>query len=211
MKLNLQGLRRDVENGRIPPESARPVELCLKEIHRLDGVVSGVLDLARPPSPDLRPCSLHDVIDDAVDVLREQLGQAGVEVHTDYRADADTVKGDAEALQSVFLNLFLNAVEAMPDGGNLRVSTEPIRRMGGEPGIRIQVVDDGPGIPTEAREEIFKPFFSTKKDGTGFGLSMAARIVEDHRGDLTLVDSFKPSRGSEFAIELLLAPEEGNA
>ncbi len=210
MKLNLQGLSRDVEAGRIPSDSARPVGLCLKEINRLDRVVGGVLNLARPPSTEVRPCSIHDVIDDAVEVLREQLGKADVKVQTDFRAEPATVTGDAEALKSVFLNLFLNAIEAMPDGGTLQLSTGPVRQKDGGAGICIRVVDDGPGIPPQTREEIFDPFFSTKKDGTGLGLSLAARIVEGHRGELTLVDSSEPGRGSEFAIELPLSPEKGD-
>ena len=194
MNLNLQGLRRDVEAGRIPSDSSQPVELCLKEINRLDRVVGGVLNLARPPSTELEPCSIHDVINDAEGVLREQLRNAGVKVQTDFRADLDAVAGDAEALESMFLNLFLNAVEAMPDGGTLRIATGSVRRKDGGAGICIRVVDDGPGIPPETREEIFNPFFSTKKGGTGLGLSLAARIVEGHRGELTLAASFERPR-----------------
>ena len=208
MKLNLQGLERDVENGRIPPESARPVELCLKEVQRLDRVVGGVLNLARTPSGDLRPCEVHGVIDNALKVLLEQLEHAGVRVQKTFCAGRDTINGDPEALESVFINLFLNAMEAMPDGGVIEVSTESSERTPEAGGIRIRVADDGSGIPPEEWEEIFKPFFSTKKGGTGLGLSLAARIVESHRGVLKLGDAPASGHGSVFVVELPLAASE---
>jgi len=210
LQLNLQGLKRDVERGTIPPESARPVDLCLKEIHRLNGVVSGVLSLARPLSTDAKLCSLHGVIREALEVLRAQTERAGVEVHTSFLAGEDTVRGDAEELKSVFLNLFLNSADAMSAGGNLHVATEPMQDAGARTGIRVRVEDDGAGIPPEVREEIFKPFFSTKKGGTGLGLSLAARIVEEHRGVLKLADAAHSSRGTAFVIELPVASEESS-
>jgi signal transduction histidine kinase len=210
MNLNLQGLKRDVERGRIPKESARPVELCLKEVQRLDRVVGGVLSLARPPAGAREACSIHAVIHQVLDVLQEQFVRGKVEVETDLRADEDTVRGEPEALEALFLNLSLNAVEAMPQGGRLRLSTEPMEGPGAQPGIRVRVADDGPGIPPQVREEIFGPFFTTKKDGTGLGLSLAARIAENHGGDLKLLDPSERIRGSEFAVELPIARNEGS-
>jgi signal transduction histidine kinase len=96
----------------------------------------------------------------------------------------------------------------MSGGGNLHVSTESIGGTGDRTGIRVRVEDDGMGIPPETREEIFKPFFSTKKDGTGLGLSLAARIVEEHRGVLDLADPAPSGTGSALVIELPLASEE---
>jgi len=208
MKLNLQGLKRDVDQGWVPPASARPIELCLREVQRLDRVVSGVLNLARPPSGTFRRCSLHAVIAHALEVLREQLGNATIRVTTTCLADPDTVDGDPEALESVFMNLFLNAAEAMPEGGTLDVSTETVRRDGRDTAIRVLVADNGPGIPPEDRGRIFDPFFSTKKDGTGLGLNLAAQVVEWHRGTLALADRFDGARGSVFVIELPLAAAE---
>jgi len=208
LQLNLQGLQRDVEHGRIPPDLARPVELCLKEVHRLEGVVSGVLSLARPRRTDAERCSLHGILEDALEVLGAQFRTAGVAIHTSFSATRDAVSGDPEELKSVFLNLCLNAAEAMPDGGNLRVATESTRDLERSPRILVRVEDDGPGIPEVIREDIFKPFFTTKKDGTGIGLSLAARILEEHRGSVILAEPAPSGRGSTFVIELPLAAEE---
>lgn len=204
MNLNLQGLRRDVESGKIPADSSRPVELCLKEVQRLDRVVRGVLNLARPPSENMMPCSLHGVVQDALEVLKEQLERNRIITRTEFEAESDRVRGDPEALESVFINLFLNSAEAMSDGGTLQVSTEPMVWRGGRRGIRVNVADTGAGVPLSDRDEIFTPFFSTKKDGTGLGLSLAARIVEGHQGDLKLAASPEADSGSTFVIELPL-------
>jgi signal transduction histidine kinase len=211
MNLNLQGLRRDVESGGIPAESSRPVEICLKEVQRLDRVVTGVLDLARPPSMDQRACSLHRAIKEALEVLQEQLEQKNIVAQTEFDAESDVVHGDPEALKSVFINLFLNSAEAMEDGGALHVSTESMEWKGARHGIRVRIADSGPGVPLEDRKEIFNPFFTTKKEGTGLGLSLAARIVEGHQGDLRLADSTEAGSGSTFVIELPLMLEEEGA
>jgi signal transduction histidine kinase len=208
LQLNLQGLQRDVERGRIPPDLSRPVELCLKEVHRLDGVVSGVLSLARPRRTHAARCAVHAVIEDALEVLRPQLSAAGVTVQTSLVAGQDVVLGDAEDLKSVLLNLWLNSAEAMPHGGNLCIATDSGAIPGGGPSIRVRVEDDGVGIPADVRAEIFNPFFTTKKGGTGIGLSVAARIIEEHHGDLRLADSTESGRGSAFVIELPLASKE---
>jgi len=208
MNLNLQGLRREVDGGRIPEDLARPIELCLSEVQRLDRVVGGVLNLARPPSENLEITSMHQVVDDAREVIQQQLDKSKITFEAHHNAESDLVHGDPEALKSVFLNLFLNAAEAMPEGGALVVSTGPVEWEGGRTGIRIQVSDTGSGIPVENRNEIFHPFFSTKKGGTGLGLSLAARIVEGHGGDLRLVEGTDSSRGPTFAIELPLGEEE---
>jgi signal transduction histidine kinase len=208
LQLNLQGLQRDVERGRIPRDLSRPVELCLKEVHRLDGVVSGVLSLARPHRTHAARCAVHPVIEDALEVLRPQLSAAGITVHTSLSAGQDMVLGDAEDLKSVLLNLCLNSAEAMPHGGNLRIATDSRTIPGRGPSIRVRVEDDGVGIPADVREEIFNPFFTTKKGGTGIGLSVAARIIEEHHGDLSLADSTKSGHGSAFVIALPVASKE---
>jgi signal transduction histidine kinase len=186
------------------------VELCLKEVQRLDRVVTGVLDLARPPSMELKGCSVHGAIEEALDVLQEQLDRRNIEARTELDAESDVVYGDPEALKSVFINLFLNAAEAMGDGGTLRVSTDSIEPNTNRPGIRVSVADTGSGIPIEDRGEIFHPFFTTKTGGTGLGLSLATRIVEAHQGDLRLAPPSGASPGSTFVMELpLLFGEDG--
>ncbi|NIN71443.1 MAG: HAMP domain-containing protein [Gemmatimonadetes bacterium] len=204
IKLNLQSLQRDAAAGRIPEDSARPVDICLREVSRLDRVVRGVLDVARTRTATREPCSVHAAVADALEVLRAQVEQQSIDVREDLRASHDTVRGDAEQLKGVLLNLLLNAAEAMPAGGRLWVSTET--RDAAETGasvIRVRVADEGPGVSPELKEKIFEPFFSTKAEGVGFGLALAQHAVEEHDGTLTVEDG--AGTGAVFVVELPLA------
>jgi signal transduction histidine kinase len=204
IKLNLQSLQRDAAAGRIPEDSARPVDICLREVNRLDRVVRGVLDVARTRATRREPCSVHVALADALEVLRAQIEEQSIEVQEDLRASHDTVLGDPEQLKGVFLNLLLNAAEAMPEGGTLRVWTET--RDAAQTGVSVigvRVADEGPGVSPELREKIFEPFFSTKAEGVGFGLALAQHAVEEHDGTLTLEDGAEV--GAVFVVELPLA------
>jgi signal transduction histidine kinase len=145
--------------------------------------------------------------------IAPQLQQAGIEIEEALEAHRDTVLGNAEHLEGVFLNLFLNAAEAMSGGGRISVSTEAHHEpKGGAGWIEVRVRDQGPGVPTELTERIFEPFFSTKGDGTGFGLSVALTTVADHGGTLRLEESAGEGGGAVFVMELpLVAGGEGEA
>ncbi|KPK76544.1 MAG: hypothetical protein AMS25_17325 [Gemmatimonas sp. SM23_52] len=212
IKLNLQRLERHAAAGRMPDECVGPLATSLEEVRRLDGVVRGALSLARMRPLAREACSVHAVLDQAVATLRPQLDGQEIVVEQDLQAASDIVLGDAEALKGVFLNLLLNAAEAMADGGELRISSElgPGPR-GSATMIRVRVADQGPGVSPELADKIFEPFFSTKGEGTGFGLPLALSTVEDHGGTLRLDESPPERTGAVFAIELPLvgAEEEG--
>jgi signal transduction histidine kinase len=200
LKLNLQSLERDARSGTIPGEWTRPIEISLREIERLERVVSGVLSLGRPRSTTREPHSVRDLLSDALEVVEAQLNEQGVRVETDYTDEADIVDGDGGELKAAFLNLFLNAAEAMPSGGTLSVST----RRSPPAQVEVRVSDEGPGISGEARDEIFRPFYSTKDKGTGLGLSLALRTVEEHGGRMTVAERPRSGRGAEFVVTLPL-------
>ena len=209
IKLNLQRLERASRTGELPAESRAPLAICLREIERLDRVVRGALSLGQDRRARHVPCALHDIVGDALGVVRAQLDQHGVSVETGFGAATDRVMGEPEHLKAVFLNLFLNAAEAMPDGGRLRVSSECDDSSRVAPArIRVRVADTGGGIPPEQQEQIFQPFFSTKPHGTGFGLPLALRTVEEHGGHIRLVVNGDSGGGAVFEVELPLAPPE---
>ncbi|MGD8699315.1 MAG: ATP-binding protein [Gemmatimonadales bacterium] len=204
LKLNLQSLDRDVRAGHIPEQSARPIEIALREIERLEQVVSGVLSLGRPRSTARAAASMHEVLNDALELMQAQLDQQRIDVQVDYRADDDVVVANAEEVKAAFLNLFLNGAEAMPDGGTLRIGTTRLERPGR---VEIRVADEGPGISDALREEIFRPFYSTKEKGTGLGLSLALRTVEEHGGALAVAEPATAGSGAEFVVTLPLEAE----
>jgi two-component system, NtrC family, sensor histidine kinase HydH len=208
LKLNLQSLERDGAAGRLPDSSARPIGICLREIERLDRVVTGALRLGRERPLALADCQLHQIVRDALEVVRPQLEQQGVAIATTLGAASDRVRGDPGSLKAVFLNLFLNAAEAMPDGGTLSVASEVVKADPGFASCRVRVTDSGAGVPPEARDRIFEPFFSTKPRGTGFGLPVALRTVEEHGGQLRLADDGGGGGGASFLVDLPLTPAE---
>lgn len=210
LKLNLQSIARDAEAGALPPTTTRPIRISLREIERLDRVVRGALRLGREARGHRVRCQLHEVVTEALDLVRPQLDQKSVSVATSFRAPHDLIQCDPESLKAAFLNLFLNAAEAMPDGGTLSVdtlSTEADGRVA--PVVRVRVSDSGPGVPAHLREKIFEPFYSTKSQGTGFGLPVALRTVEEHGGRLDLASAEDTSKGATFVVELPLAAGRG--
>jgi signal transduction histidine kinase len=197
IKINLQGLARDARDGRIPDDSRRAVDMALREIRRLDLAVKTALRTGKPPA-EPRPFHLHDVLTECVELVRPQAGERSVTVQAMLNAIDDELAGDADAIRGAVLNLLLNAIEAMPSGGNLWVTTTTLDR-DGEPSIEVRIRDDGPGIPYELRDRVFRPFFTTKSEGTGLGLSVALQTVRAHAGTLTLGDA---EQGTELAITL---------
>lgn len=203
IKLNLQSLEREVSSERIPSDCARPVQICLREITRLDRVVRGALSLARTRSSTLENCSIHAAVEEALDVLRPQLDEREINIEAALRASRDTVQGDSEKLKGVFLNLLLNGADAMAEGGTIRISTEMSASK-----IRVRVTDEGSGVPPDLIEKIFEPFFSTKKEGTGFGLAVALQTVEEYGGTLRLDEYENAAKGAVFVVELPIASQE---
>jgi signal transduction histidine kinase len=206
IKLNLQGLARDARTGALSTPAAAAVDICMLEIDRLDGVVSGVLTLAQTSPGQLRPCSVHGIVRDAVRVATVQASSQGVAVDLSLGAERDVATADASRLHGAILNLLLNALAAMPGGGRLRVTTE--QSDAPAPGrFRLRVADTGHGVPAAERERIFRPFHTTRPNGTGLGLPIARRTVEALGGRLTLSDHTPGDVGAEFVIELPLSAD----
>ncbi len=180
----------------------------LSQVRRLDRTVRDLLAFARPGRPDVAPCDLHQVLDRTLLLVAEDPKAKHVRVVRDYRADIPRLEADGKQLGQVFLNLVLNAIQAMPGGGQVRIRTE-LQGMGGGNGagplpagpvVEVEIADTGPGIPPHLLEEIFKPFVTTKHRGTGLGLSVSRRIVEEHGGDISAQN--QPGGGATFRIRL---------
>jgi signal transduction histidine kinase len=197
IKINLQGLERDAREGRIPDESRRAVELALREIRRLDLAVKAALKTGRPPA-EPQPFRLHALFQDAIELLRPQATGQGVTIRADLAARYDGASGDAEAVRGAVLNLLLNALEAMPRGGSLSLSTANVVTEGRSM-LELRVRDTGPGIPAGIRDRVFRPFFTTKDQGTGLGLSMALQTFRAHGGGVALGDTHV---GTELVVTI---------
>ncbi len=208
IKLNLQGLEEEARQEGLSEPSIRALGICLREVAHLEEAVRKILDLARTHPPLRVETSLHDTLSEAVELLEIQLESRGVEIRMSLDAEEDLILADPEELKSVFVNLFVNAEEAMPDGGHVFINTENPRGLGSTDTILVDVTDEGIGVPEEARDQIFRPFVTTKADGTGFGLAIARLAVQDHEGRIWLGSSPKGAGlerpGATFHVELPL-------
>jgi signal transduction histidine kinase len=178
------------------PLTLEDLEVIHGEIARLEQTVQGFLDFARPPTLHRSPVALRDVIAQAVELVRVRARQQGVETVVRPEDDVPPMRVDRSQLCNVLVNLFLNALDAMPSGGRLEVDLEsaPAGR------VRITVADTGTGIPTEILKRLFTPFASSKPTGTGLGLSISRRIIEEHGGWIT--GQNRPEGGAVFIITL---------
>ncbi|MEW6778174.1 MAG: ATP-binding protein, partial [Bdellovibrionota bacterium] len=151
----------------------------LSRIASLNGAVEDLLLYARPKPPRFVPVNVSGLLQETVTLLKKdpRLGGIDVETHT---VDC-TLEGDAEQLKAVFLNLLINASQALDGKGKVRLSNEVFAET-----CRVRIRDNGPGIPREVREKVFEPFFTTKSRGTGLGLPLVKRVVEAHRGNISL-------------------------
>jgi signal transduction histidine kinase len=168
------------------PLAAELAGYISSEVNRLSALVTRFLDFARPLRLETRPWSVPEVVDRALRAVAANWNGAPIEVERRYENDLPPAALDENLGEQVFVNLIQNAYDAMGEtGGRLRISIGAGKR-GERRGIEVQVLDSGPGIPAELREQIFNPFFTTKKTGVGLGLSIVSKIVDEHHGSIEL-------------------------
>jgi signal transduction histidine kinase len=156
--------------------------VALRETDRIDEILSALLSFSRPSEIRKEPCDLVALIEESAALVAIQARAKGIEVRTAFPPRAIVVDADGSQLKQVFLNVLLNAVQAMESGGRLSIEALPL-----ESGRSfVKITDTGPGISEEALEKVFDPFFTTKKGGTGLGLSICYTIVKAHGGEIEL-------------------------
>lgn len=170
------------EDSGTEDDRRRDLEVISKEIVRMEKFVESFLEFARPPDPKLVPIRLCDVARDTVALLLPRLRQGGTRVVEDYAPEAGHLLADPDQMRQVVMNLVLNAVQAMPEGGELRLETRRIDSATAPSWVHLSVTDTGTGIPDEILDRIFEPFVSGREDGSGLGLSISSQIVRLHGG-----------------------------
>ena len=192
----------------------------LEQVRRLDGFVNNLLKFAKPGQSKFTKVQIEGVIKKALFLIKTQLQEKNISVHKEFDHDIPFIMGDVAQLQQVFLNIFLNAVDAMGDGGVLTIKTGYDKRRGdagnnhcpGTPDcicggeLRVAVTDTGEGIDAGMHETIFNPFHTTKGNGTGLGLSISHRIIEQHGGTITVKSA--RGRGSTFTVQLPVCSDQ---
>ena len=199
LRLNLQSVERSARKGILDDDDMESLEISLREVTRLDRVVSGVLKFTRPTPTDIDLTSLHGVILEAVALLGEEMDRRSVDPTLELTAEEDWIRGDAQRIEAALINLLLNAIEAMPDGGSVVITTRNVEQAG-DAAVELLITDSGPGIPAEVRERVFDPFFTTKSTGSGLGLAVVMRTVEEHGGIIELEEPTVLHRGATFRV-----------
>lgn len=194
-------------------KDAELATLVGREMDRVNKIIRQLLKFGSASRPVRDPVRVHDVLDHSLRMVKHQLDGKLISLRRDFKATSDTVAGDNHQLEQVFVNLFLNAVDATGTNGSLTVETEFISAAPpeiaapsyvGRPHVCIRVADTGAGIPEEHLNQMFEPFFTTKNHGTGLGLPITRRIIQEHHGRIT-VES-QPNKGTTFSIILPAAP-----
>jgi len=177
------------------------ISLAQKELERLMQTVQRMLNLFRPGGEDPQRINLADLLRQVLELLSPQLEGRNIRVTTGISSKLPPILAVSSQIQQVFLNLVLNAYDAMPEGGELRISARPVKDL-----VEVTFHDTGPGIPAEDRARIFEPFVSTKEGGTGLGLSVSYGIVSAHGGNLSLV--MERNSGACFRVTLPVKRDE---
>lgn len=187
--------------GKLKPASQDKgyADIMIREVERLDRVITGLLDFARPQEPRPEPVIIGEILDHSLTLLQSDLQRKDIEVERNYDDGDINLKVDRDQITQAFLNIFKNSLESMEMGGKLRVSLGPNRD---KTMVEIRVSDTGCGISGESLSRIFDPFFSTKKKGTGLGLAITLKIIESHGGEIG-VDSSE-GKGTTFSVLLPL-------
>jgi len=197
LTLNLELLREDLERpgAAADPRILRKLETIGQEAKRLEQILDDFLRFAGKHEVRLEAQDVNAVVREAVAFYAERLARAHVQVRTSFAENLPPVALDADLIKQAVSNLVLNAEAAMPNGGDLMLSTERVKR-----GICIHVTDTGVGIRPEDLDKIGQPYYSTRKGGTGLGLPTVHRIVKEHGG--TLEVHSEPGRGTRFTLWL---------
>jgi len=194
--IHLELLKQQLASHPIDPSAAEHVAVVAAQMHRLDEVVQGFLRFIRPENLKLDVVPVSALVDAVMPIVKAEAERNGVQLTIDFPSTLPDVRVDAGMMQQALLNLALNACQAMPDGGRLRLAGAA------GSGRRVEIVceDSGHGIPPEHLDKIFDLYFTTKEGGSGIGLSMVYRTVQLHDGDLEVEST--PGRGTTFRVFL---------
>jgi signal transduction histidine kinase len=180
--------------GKVDPTNTIP-DIIVEEASRLNSIITDFINYAKPRSPNIAPCRVEEVIDKNITFLEAQNKEQGYVIKKNYQNSLPEIMADSAMLYQSFLNILINAMQAMPAGGSILVEISS-----NDHRVTVHFDDEGQGIPPENLEKIWDPFFTTKEMGTGLGLGIVKNIVESHGGSIQIVN--RPVRGARVTVEL---------
>ncbi|MFA4944319.1 MAG: ATP-binding protein [Lentisphaeria bacterium] len=198
LTIHLQLLDRRLRKAPVAAAAAAElVGVALQEVQRLDDIVNNFLRAVRPVPPDLQPVALRELMQEALEFMRAEIEGRGVLVETLWPAQVPIILGDKAQLTQAFYNLLKNAIQAMPEGGLLRIAGEETDEF-----LELRFADSGKGIPAEVFPHLLEPYYTTRAGGSGLGLVIVDRIIRAHGGELGI--ETQPGEGTVFTLRLPL-------
>ncbi len=170
-------------------------DIIVEEANRLNNIITDFLNFAKPKSPNLLPCRIEEVLEKNLTYLGSQIKEQGHVIEKHYHSHLSEIFADSDMLYQAFLNLLLNAMQAMPDGGKIDIKITMDNNT-----ATILFENEGEGIPDDLTDKIWDPFFTTKEKGTGLGLSIVENIIESHKGSIQIGNT--PERSTQVTIKL---------
>jgi signal transduction histidine kinase len=179
-------------------------DIIIEESSRLNNIITDFINFARPRSPKLSPCRIEEVIEKNISFLSMQIKEKGYIIKQDYQNSLPEIQADADMLYQSFLNILINAMQAMPNGGTINVAISANEKI-----VVIDFEDEGQGIAEDVLEKIWDPFFTTKEMGTGLGLGVVKNIIESHGGSIQILN--RAAGGAQVTVELPVDHAKGSA
>jgi signal transduction histidine kinase len=192
----IQVIKKDMLVG---DQKKAVLDEVLSQVERMDKAVRNLLSFARPPEPKMTLVDINELIGKLLDFLAPQFAKNSILAERRLATGLPWLTLDPDLVQQALINIALNAIQAMPEGGKFIVETKATKPSGDAPGsVEIVFIDSGKGISAENLSRIFGPFFTTRQQGTGLGLSITQRIIEQHNGDINVTSA--PGKGAAFTI-----------
>ncbi len=183
----------------LDPANSIP-RIIVEETNRLNDIITDFISYAKPKKPNLVPCRVEDIIEKNIRFLEPQMESQGYRILKHYEVDLPEIMADSAMMYQAFLNILINAMQSMPQGGVIHIHIGA-----NEKSVHVAIEDEGEGIQTDQLEKIWEPFFTTKGTGTGLGLGIVKNIIESHKGTIRVEP--RASGGTRFLVGLPLADE----
>ena len=182
---------------KLAPGNESLAEIIVAETSRLNTIVLEFLDFARPQKVNLKPVDINQSINQVLQFIEADLGEKGIELKKELHQGIGKITIDPDLFYRALLNILVNGIQAMPDGGTLSVETFIVRKDGS---VAITIADTGVGMNEETAAEVFKPFTTNKHKGTGLGMAITKNIIDQHHGSISV--SSQEGKGTTFTITL---------
>jgi len=198
-------VEEELDEGGSADVIKQDLQIAAEEVKRIVRIVRQLREFYRPAREGIEPINLHSILQNVLDLVNKRLQHGNVMVERRWAEDLPVVQANPDQLKQVFLNLIINAADAMPQGGVLRISTrlDKLLKPGGDmavPAARLEFSDSGNGMSAEELSHLFEPFYTTKAEGTGLGLAVSHEIIQALMGKITCTS--EPGIGTTFTIRL---------